>query len=217
MVAAMAPQGQAERLLQYAISHHVGATDEIKARVNGWRGAIAFTPGDQHAARRRAQRRRPAGQGRGHRDRAGRPEHRQDRGASGRAARTDCAEPAGRATGNLHAGTTRQPRHRDRPHPRRAPPARAFGAGAGAVPGVRRDREHRHRRHGRAIWSTAFHHDPSCQVRIDGGGCGLAHCGMLTRAQRMLAIPGLLEMVGRQGARPRDRGLRLSRAAGNHR
>ena len=44
MVAAMPPQQQAERLLQYAISHHVGATDEIKARVNGWRGVIAITP-----------------------------------------------------------------------------------------------------------------------------------------------------------------------------
>jgi hypothetical protein len=41
----------------------------------------------------------------------------------------------------------------------------------------------------------AFHHDPSSVVRIDAGGCGLAHCGMLTRAQRMLAIPGLIEMV----------------------
>jgi len=40
-----------------------------------------------------------------------------------------------------------------------------------------------------------FHHDPSAVVRIDGGGCGLAHCGMLTRAQRMLAIPGLIDMV----------------------
>ena len=27
------------------------------------------------------------------------------------------------------------------------------------------------------------------------GGCGVAHCGMLTRAQRMMAIPGLIEMV----------------------
>jgi HEAT repeat protein len=42
---------------------------------------------------------------------------------------------------------------------------------------------------------AAFHHDPSPAVQINGGGCGLAHCGMLTRAQRMLAIPGLLEMV----------------------
>ena len=41
----------------------------------------------------------------------------------------------------------------------------------------------------------AFHHDPSSAVRINGGGCGLAHCGMLTRAQRMLAVPGLIEMV----------------------
>ena len=39
----------------------------------------------------------------------------------------------------------------------------------------------------------AFHHDPSSAVQINGGG--LAHCGMLTRAQRMLAIPGLLDMV----------------------
>ena len=44
MVAAMAPQQQAERLLQYAISHHVGATDEIKARVKGWLGQIKQTP-----------------------------------------------------------------------------------------------------------------------------------------------------------------------------
>ena len=44
MVARMTPQGQAERLLQYAISHHVGATDDPKARAKGWRGAIAFTP-----------------------------------------------------------------------------------------------------------------------------------------------------------------------------
>ena len=41
----------------------------------------------------------------------------------------------------------------------------------------------------------AFHHDPSFGVRIEGGGCGLAHCGMLTRAQRMQAIPGLIDMV----------------------
>ena len=45
---------------------------------------------------------------------------------------------------------------------------------------------------------AAFHHDPAPVVQIDGGGCGLAHCGMLTRAQRMLAIPGLLEMVDDQ-------------------
>src|SRR3977135_3635232 len=44
LVARMAPQGQAERLLQYAISHHVGATDDLKRRVKGWRGAITFTP-----------------------------------------------------------------------------------------------------------------------------------------------------------------------------
>jgi hypothetical protein len=43
------------------------------------------------------------------------------------------------------------------------------------------------------VW--AFHYDPSFKVRIEGGGCGLAHCGMLTRAQRMQSIPGLIEMV----------------------
>jgi hypothetical protein len=37
MVDHMAAQQQAERLLQYAISHHRGATDEIKARVKQWR------------------------------------------------------------------------------------------------------------------------------------------------------------------------------------
>ena len=41
----------------------------------------------------------------------------------------------------------------------------------------------------------AFHHDPAFGVRIQGGGCGLAHCGMLTRAQRMQAVPGLITMV----------------------
>ena len=41
MVARLPPQHQAERLLQYAISHHTGATDEIKARVREWRGSIA--------------------------------------------------------------------------------------------------------------------------------------------------------------------------------
>ena len=43
MVDAMGPQQQAERLLQYAISHHRGATDEIKARVKQWRGQIKQT------------------------------------------------------------------------------------------------------------------------------------------------------------------------------
>ena len=50
----------------------------------------------------------------------------------------------------------------------------------------------------------AFHHDPSSAVRINGGGCGLAHCGMLTRAQRMLAVPGLIEMVEDKALGPVD-------------
>src|SRR5262245_66594605 len=40
MVARLPPQAQAERLLQYAISHHAGATDEIKERVASWRGQM---------------------------------------------------------------------------------------------------------------------------------------------------------------------------------
>jgi hypothetical protein len=43
MVDGMGPQQQAERLLQYAISHHHGATGEIKARVKQWRGQIKQT------------------------------------------------------------------------------------------------------------------------------------------------------------------------------
>src|SRR5262245_15799965 len=43
LVDALPPQQQAERLLQYAISHHTGATDEIRARVLGWRGVIRMS------------------------------------------------------------------------------------------------------------------------------------------------------------------------------
>src|SRR5258705_11461879 len=43
IVASGNPQQQAERLLQYAISHHRGATDEIKLRVKQWRGQIKLT------------------------------------------------------------------------------------------------------------------------------------------------------------------------------
>jgi len=43
MVDRLDPQPQSERLLQYAISHHRGATDEIKARAKRWRGQIKMT------------------------------------------------------------------------------------------------------------------------------------------------------------------------------
>jgi hypothetical protein len=43
MVDRLEPQPQAERLLQSAISHHRGATDEIKARAKRWRGQIKMT------------------------------------------------------------------------------------------------------------------------------------------------------------------------------
>jgi HEAT repeats len=37
---AMAPQDQAERLLERAINHYAGAADEISKRADGWRGRI---------------------------------------------------------------------------------------------------------------------------------------------------------------------------------
>ena len=39
-----------------------------------------------------------------------------------------------------------------------------------------------------------FHHDPSLEVR-ERAGCSLAKSGMLTREQRMLAVPGLIEVA----------------------
>jgi hypothetical protein len=122
----------AERLLQYAISHHLGATEEIKARVNGWRGAIKTTPS------------------------------------------LETLLDVARNGDDLRV--------------------RAAAIEIELAPGVCGHRQHRHRRD-RWRSSQGFHHDPSSAVRINGGGCGLAHCGMLTRAQRMLAIPGLIEMV----------------------
>src|SRR5262245_44230524 len=43
LVDALPAQKQAERLLQYSISHQAGATDEVKARVAAWRGVISIT------------------------------------------------------------------------------------------------------------------------------------------------------------------------------
>jgi hypothetical protein len=40
---AMTPQGQAELLLERSINHYAGANDEIAARVARWRGRIALT------------------------------------------------------------------------------------------------------------------------------------------------------------------------------
>ena len=190
----MHPQGQAERLLQYAISHHAGATDDIKARVKGWRGVITFTPpletlldvarnGDDLRVRAAAI---------------------EIELAALNIARTPAQvdELLGKIAAN----------------PQDARQA-IFILGDLANRGVETDRIHNELRvltrseqdlvrfqaySAIAQIGTnetvqdlveAFHHDPSSMVRIDAGGCGLAHCGMLTRAQRMLAIPGLIEMV----------------------
>jgi len=194
MVDHMAPQQQAERLLQYAISHHRGATDEIKARVRQWRGQIKQTDslvtlmdvamnGDDLRVR------------------------------------AACFEidlaVANLAKTSAQVDALLQLAESD--------PTRAeyciWYLGRLANRGVEVERIHSQLRawtHSeeepvrlRAVSAIgdigtdntvpelveAFHHDPAFRVRIDAAGCGLAHCGMLTRAQRMQAVPGLIEMV----------------------
>jgi hypothetical protein len=194
MVAAMPPQAQAERLLQYAISHHVGATDEVKARVDGWRGAIKSTPsldtlldvarnGDDLRVRAAAM---------------------EIELAAMNVAKTSAQVDALLQPMAVSPSDARQ---------------EIYYLGLLANRGVETDRilyelrvltrseEDGVRYQAYAAIANigtdetvrdlveAFHHDPSFTVRINGGGCGLAHCGMLTRAQRMLAIPGLIEML----------------------
>jgi len=194
IVNSLPTQAQAERLLQYAISHQVGATDEIKARVKDWRGKIV--------------RSRPfevlldvAHNGADLRVRAAAIEI--------ELAILDVAKTPERVEALL----------RDI----EANPSEARQAiwilGFMANRGVETARIHGELRllmHApdeivrcQAVAAIAyigtdatvqdlvdaFHRDPSSNVRINGGGCGLAHCGMLTRAQRMQAIPGLIAMV----------------------
>jgi hypothetical protein len=203
MVARMDPQGQAERLLQYAISHHVGATDDLKARVKGWRGVIAFTPalntlldvarnGDDLRVRAAAIEVELAAMNIA-----------KTAVQAGALLATVAASPAdarreifilgdlanrGVETGRIYDELrmlTRAPQQEVR-----------FQAYA-AIAQIGTDETVQD-------LVDAFHHDPSSMVRIDAGGCGLAHCGMLTRAQRMLAIPGLIEMVEDRTLAPVD-------------
>jgi len=203
MVARMDPQGQAERLLQYAISHHVGATDDLKARVKGWRGVIAFTPalntlldvarnGDDLRVRAAAIEVELAAMNIA-----------KTAVQAGALLATVAASPAdarreifilgdlanrGVETGRIYDELrmlTRAPQQEVR-----------FQAYA-AIAQIGTDETVQD-------LVNAFHHDPSSMVRIDAGGCGLAHCGMLTRAQRMLAIPGLIEMVEDRTLAPVD-------------
>lgn len=194
MVDHMAPQQQAERLLQYAISHHRGATDEIKARVRQWRGRIKQTDslvtlmdvamnGDDLRVRAAV--------------------FEIDLAVANLAKTSDQAEALLQLAEN--------------------DPTRAeyciWYLGRLANRGVEVERIHTQLRvwiHSenepvrlRAVSAIgdigtddtvpdlveAFHHDPAFRVRIDAAGCGLAHCGMLTRAQRMQAVLGLIEMV----------------------
>ena len=194
MVARMAPQAQAERLLQYAISHHVGATDEVKARVNGWRGAIRNTPSLETLL---------------------------DVARNGDDLRVRAAAIEIELAAMNIARTSAQVDAILRPIAVSPKDARweIYMLGLLANRGIETDRiyyelrvltrsgEDLVRYQAYAAISNigtdatvgdlveGFHHDPSSAVRIDGAGCGIAHGGMLTRAQRMLAIPGLLEMV----------------------
>ena len=194
IVEALPPQQQAERLLQYAISHHVGATDEIRARVRDWRGTIATTPAMEtllEVARNGADLRVRAA------------------AIEIELASANMAKTTGQVE-VLLARTAQSPKD-----------ARweIYMLGLLGNRGVETDRIHNELRalaragedqvryqayaaianlgtdDSVADLVAAFYHDPSAMVQIDGGGCGLAHCGMLTRAQRMMAVPGLLEMV----------------------
>lgn len=194
MVDHMAPQQQAERLLQYAISHHRGATDEIKIRVKQWRGQIKQTDSLTTLM---------------------------DVALNGDDLRVRAAvfeidlAVANLAKSDEEADALLKLGESD---PQRAEYC-IWYLGRLANRGVEPERIHSQLR----VWAhseneqvrlravsaiadigtddtvedlvEAFHHDPSFQVRIDGAGCGLAHCGMLTRAQRMQAVPGLIEMV----------------------
>jgi hypothetical protein len=194
LVEALAPQPQAERLLQYAISHHAGATDEIKARVPRWRGAISITESMATLL---------------------------DVARNGADLRVRAAAIEIELAGFNIAKSTAQADKllaQIAADPKDARLA-IYTLGLLGNRGVATDRIHAELR---ALAGSddemvryqvyaaianlgtdesvrdlvaAFHYDPSPEVRINGGGCGLAHCGMLTRAQRMLAVPALLEII----------------------
>jgi hypothetical protein len=194
IVEALPPQQQAERLLQYAISHHVGATDEIKARVRNWRGVITTSPALEtllDVARNGANLRVRAA------------------AIEIELAAMNMAKTAAQVD-VLLARIALGPKDAR---------SEIYTLGLLGNRGVETDRIHNELRvlaradedivrfqayaaianlgtdDSVADLVAAFHHDRSSHVQINGGGCGLAHCGMLTRAQRMMAVPGLLDMV----------------------
>jgi len=194
MVDRLEPQPQAERLLQYAISHHRGATDEIKARAKRWRGQIKMTDAMRTLM---------------------------DVALNGDDLRVRAAVfEIDLAIGNIaktpeQAETLIQAAQADPANAELAIWYLGFLANRGVETGHIHSELRNWAHNGteevrfRAVSAigdlgtdnsvpdlvNAFHHDPSFHVRIDGGGCSLAHCGMSTRAQRMQAVPGLIEMV----------------------
>jgi hypothetical protein len=205
LIDALPPQQQAERLLQYALSQHVGATDEIKARVKGWRGLITMTPamatltdvarnGANLRIRAAAIELELAAMNMA-RNAAQVNELLARIGAGPKDARSEIYTLG--LLGNRGVETERI--HNElRLLARAEEPIVRYQAYA-AIANLGTDATV-------ADLVAAFHHDPEASVQINGGGCGLAHCGMLTRAQRMLAIPGLLEMVEDKDL---DGGIRL--------
>ena len=205
MIEALPPQQQAERLLQYALSQHVGATDEIKARVKGWRGLITMTPAMETLTD-------VARNGANLRVRAAAIELELTAMNMARTAAQLDTLLARIAAGPKDArseiytlgllgnrGVETERIHTElRSLTRSEEPIVRFQAYA-AIANLGTDA---------AVTDLvfAFHHDADPATQINGGGCGLAHCGMLTRAQRMLAIPGLLEMVEDKGL---DAGMRV--------
>jgi hypothetical protein len=194
MVARLPPQGQAERLLQYAISHHVGATDHLKLRVNGWRGAITRTPaletlldvarnGDDLRVRAAAIEIELAAYGVG--KTAAQVEWLLGRTAANPADERQAIYILGLLA---NRGVETERIHDELRALTRSDVELVRYQAYAAIANIGTDDTV-------PDLMNAFHHDPSSLVRIDGGGCGLAHSGMLTRAQRMLAVPGLIAMA----------------------
>jgi hypothetical protein len=194
MVDHMPAQQQAERLLQYAISHHRGATDEIKARVKQWRGQIKQTDslvtlmdvamnGDDLRVRAACFEIDLAV--------ANLPKNTESADTLLQLAESDPQRAEfsiwylgrlanrGVEVDRIHSQLRVWARSENEPIRLRAVSAIADIGTDDTVPDL----------------VEAFHHDPAFRVRIDAAGCGLAHCGMLTRAQRMESVPGLIEMV----------------------
>jgi hypothetical protein len=194
MVDHLPAQQQAERLLQYAISHHRGATDEIKVRVKQWRGQLKQTDslvtlmdvamnGDDLRVRAACFEIDLAV--------ANLPKNSETAEALLQLAESDPQRTEfsiwylgrlanrGVEVDRIHAQLRVWSHSESEPVRLRAVSAIADIGTDDTVPEL----------------VEAFHHDPAFRVRIDAAGCGLAHCGMLTRAQRMQSVPGLIEMV----------------------